>query len=156
MRSLITIALIAAASVGCGGTWENDPNNWQRIFRDEKPPDIQVVNSFFWQSSHWSYEFSYHIHIAPNARFEADLKETWHLVPGTQPGPRRWIDDPESNIWSGEVNDWSRCMRGPEWFAPGSTESYEIWVEPDDDGWDHLTLYIKKESRDLFLCDYQL
>ena len=63
-----------------GGTWEDNDDNWERIFYEEKPENITVNNSWFWQSSHWTYEYCFFIEIKNNPQFISKLIEENNLV----------------------------------------------------------------------------
>lgn len=42
----------------CGsGTFKDDPKTWNKVFGEGAPKEIQIINSQFWKSTHWSYEF---------------------------------------------------------------------------------------------------
>ena len=74
----ITIALgVVVALTGCGyftaGEWDDDPKNWGRAFRSEKPAEVVVVHSRFVQTPHWSYEFAYFFEIEPDAALREQL-----------------------------------------------------------------------------------
>ncbi len=48
MKKAFYILLLFMLS-GCfmGGTWEDNDDNWERIFYEEKPDNITIVNSWF-------------------------------------------------------------------------------------------------------------
>jgi len=155
MRQALLLVLAVAGCISCGGTWEDDPKNWRRIFGEKQPLDVEIVHSRYWLSPHWTHEFSFHLHLKANERYEKELKERYNMVRGTRPGPRRWADGPEV-VWNGEDNDWGRCSGTTDWFTPKPVENYDVWVEPGDPTWHHLTLYVDRDTHELFLCDVQL
>jgi len=71
MSRLTGMLLVVCCTAGCGyfasGTWDDDSKNWTRAFDTSKPPDVVVVHSRYSRFPHWTYEFEYYFHIAPNA-----------------------------------------------------------------------------------------
>ena len=54
MTRFITIAACALMLVGCGGTYVDDKHNFERAFKFQKPKDVQVIHSIYWQSPHFT------------------------------------------------------------------------------------------------------
>lgn len=51
----------------CGsGTFEDDPESWNKVFGEDTPNEIEITNSRFWKSAHWTYEFEYYCKFKSN------------------------------------------------------------------------------------------
>jgi len=148
MKCLSTITLsllLVLGNAGCGyvkaGTWEDDPENWNRALRSTKPPEVEVMHSRYWRSPHWSYEFEYFFEIGPNAKLKEQLfgKNKLQQVTG----------DEAANIKRNVFRD------PPKWFAPNDVTEYEVWVlegEPNS----NFKVLIDKKSGVTFFNDYQV
>lgn len=130
---------------GCGyvasGTWEDDAENWSRVFGFEQPPGVVLVHSKYWRAPHWTYEAGWFLQIAPNADFERRLFELNELVElqGAEAAAAL------SNTVGTE----------PAWFTPLSDEQYSVWIyatEPKG----NFMVAIERETRTLFLSDGQM
>jgi len=142
MKKLVAM-LVVLVSAGChpAGTWRDDERNWQRAFRSTKPADVVVVHSQFWRSAHWTYEFEYFFHIKSNAPLREQLFTANDLeeIPGTN--------------MATAVEDFFQDK--PGWFLPGSATNYDAWIyrtEPRG----NFRVFIHRDSRDLFITDYQI
>jgi len=128
--------------VGCSaGTWENDSKNWQKAFGSSAPDEIAVVNSFYWQSAHFTLEFEYFFEIETTDVVTQELIEFNQLTKvetGNEP----------SNIHS-YVND------KPIWFVPKELDNYDIYTEQANR---HATfkVFIDRETGHVFLTENQL
>src|SRR5690606_32549419 len=124
---------------GCffdSGTWDNDEDNWERIFYTEKPDDIVINNSRFWKSSHWTYEYYFFIEIQKNKAFASKIIK-------------------ENNLRKAAVKEDPDFFGDkPDWFLPQDIDKYELWQEQDK--YENMKLYIDKEKGTIFLTDYQL
>jgi len=140
--SFVALAVISGTAISCheSGTWENDQKNWRRIFRALKPPDVEVVHSWFWRSPHFTYECEYYVQIRKNPKFQDHLisMNNMHELTTEQ---LRW------------VTDWSQHR--PNWFAPNALIDYRVLVYPDV-ARGQFTLLIDRQTGDLFLYDVQL
>ena len=75
-KSLLILFLGLVISIGgCGssGTWDDDPQNWNRAFQSSKPKDVKLIHSRYWRSAHWSYEFEYLFEVEKNNKFREQL-----------------------------------------------------------------------------------
>ena len=61
MTRLLLLMIISSSLSSCGyfnsGTWEDDPETWNKVFGEEVPSEVEIIHSRFWKSAHWSYEF---------------------------------------------------------------------------------------------------
>ena len=134
----LLVAMLLLGGCGRSGTWTDDPKNWQRAFRSQKPDDVVVVHSKYWRSPHWTYEYEYFFHVEANDALHRQLLEQNDLVrvEGT-------------NAVSTRLMPFSDR---PEWFAPDTPERYEVWKYADDTQSD-FTVFVEKDTKDLFLAD---
>jgi len=128
---------------GCGyfssGTWNDAPENWERAFHTQKPDDVVVLHSQFWQSSHFTSEFRYFFEIAAHQNLENQLLSENDLVE---------LKDVQRWDVSGALQD------APEWFVSKSIDNYEIFRYRDKEG-RKFFVFIDTENRNIYLTDYQ-
>ncbi len=102
--------LISLTLCSCGGTWENDDSSWEKTFGEEKPEDIELINSYFWKSSHWTYEYEVCMEIKYNQK--------WLL---------KMIDEYDMEATTIFSLDQIGFVNGkPSWFAPKTDEDYVL------------------------------
>ena len=145
MSRITTVAVLVTSllAASCGyirsGKWEDDPDNWGRAFHSGKPQDVVVVHSEYWRSPHWSYEAGYLFELEPNAVLRRQLFSENRL---------RKLEGSELAI------DPRPCFKCPEWFAPKSLDSYEIWTYEGDPR--NFRILIDKSTGHIYLGDYQI
>jgi len=140
MRLAHFITIVCAAVLTCSchrsGTWNDDPKNWQRAFRERMPTNIGVVHSVYWRSAHWTYEAAYYFQVTGAVR-SALLSDT-NLVR---------LETINTNMdFFGEK---------PEWFAPKPLGAYEVWGYTNEPP-SKFRLLIDKTNETAFFTDYQL
>jgi hypothetical protein len=126
---------------GCheSGTWQDDPKNFERVFRSSQPKDVVVVHSKFWRSPHWSYEFEYFIQIGPNDEFKKRLFDHNKFK--------------ELRITNNESYSVTYFFQErPNWFLPKTINNYDVWSYADEPN-SRFRLFIDKISREMFLID---
>lgn len=143
------VGLLLAAVVlgtGCGysqsGTWNDDPDNWERAFNSTKPPDVEVVHSYYWRSPHWTYEFEYFFEVAPTPELSAQLF-----------GEENQLVQVGSAVPNPSINHFTEP---PAWFVPGNTGGYDVWTPgkgPRAGG--NLQVFVDKDNGHLFLTNHQ-
>lgn len=79
MKLFIKILLTVILFTSCGGTWENDDDNWGKTFGEEKPQNINLINSYFWKSSHWTYEFITYMEIEYNQEWLKKMTNDYEM-----------------------------------------------------------------------------
>lgn len=110
MKLFFKLLLFLLLTTSCGGTWENDDTSWEKTFGEEKPTDIELINSYFWKSSHWTYEFEVYMEIKYNQK--------WLL---------KMIDDYEMEATTEfSMNQIGLVNEKPSWFAPKTAEDYVL------------------------------
>lgn len=136
---------LSGSLIGCGyfyaGTWEDDPGNWNRIFRtSEPPPGIKLIHSWYSRAPHFTYEFEYF----------AMLEVTEEA--------RQGILDPEQLEQVKRLSEQKELTHffheKPKWFLPKPLESYQVWVfqkEPKQ----HYRVFVDKKTGVVFLTDFQ-
>lgn len=121
------------------GTWENDPKNWHRAFKEEPPVGIKVIHSKYWRSRHFTYEYAYYFEVCPSPEWkEAFLKK--HDLERVSP--------PQSSTYHGNYHS----DLTPDWFVPGASDNYEIW---DKHGY-HGSVWIDKSNGHLFFFEIEV
>ena len=140
-RTFIVLLLMCLTGCHESGTWQDDPGNFERVFNIEKPVDVTVVNSWYWRSPHWTYEFAYFLHIRGNVDFQDRLIQRNKLK--RMPA-------------GGEKNDITNFAdEKPAWFIPGTLDQYEIWTYVDRPS-NSFRVFIDRRTGDIFLSDHQL
>ena len=101
-KRLRVLPLVFLLLYGCGsGTFENDPETWNKVFGEDQPSEIEVLNSKFWKSGHWTYEFELHMAIkAPQQFIDTYFIERYNL-----------IEVKNVNLGNGNPN-------APDWYLP--------------------------------------
>jgi hypothetical protein len=111
----IVIAMVAGCAVsGCGGDFVDHPSTYSWVFRTNPPPEIQVTRSTFWQSSHFTYEYSVFMELTNATRWAEEFRASAGLVATNLPS------DWEASHVAGD--------EAPAWFMPKTSSSYEVWV----------------------------
>jgi hypothetical protein len=139
------VLILAVGLSACGyfqaGTWEDDPKNWERIFKSEKPQDIELLHSWYWRSAHWSYEFEYFLALR-----------------GTDNARRMLFGSNELELYDRVKHHAIRpdffAHEKPDWFLPKPLDRYEVYVyagEPRG----NFRIYLDRDTKDLFLTDFQ-
>lgn len=138
----ICLALLILGLTGCheAGKWEDHPKNFERIFHDSPPDKLVIVHSWFWRSRYFATEFAYFLQVKPNEDFRNGLWQNNHLKPAVTEKDREGLLD--------------FSPPKPAWFIPKPIDQYEAWIYSDKPH-RHFRVFIDKETRELFLCDYQ-
>ncbi len=141
MRSIILLILTTILS-GChsSGTWEDDPKNWDRAFRSDKPGDVIVLHSRYWRSPHFTFEFEYFFEIKTHEGLRKQLFTMNRLI------MLKGIE--ASNAFQDVFAD------RPPWFLPKIENRYEVWIYKDRLR-GNFRVFIDKDTGNLFLTDYQ-
>ena len=142
--ALVTLSVLAAF-LSCGyfmsGTWEDDPKNWRRAFGSSKPDDVVVLHSHYWRSPHWTFECSYFFEIAANADLEEQLFTENRFLK---------IDGDRA---MGARDNFANLK--PQWFAPHPIDRYDVYIYEDEPR-GNFALFVDRETRNLFMGDFQL
>src|SRR5690348_13155130 len=110
----LLFAIVLLLITGCSsGTWEDDEDNWERIYNQEKPDHVKVVHSWYWRSPHWTYEFEFYLETEPNKQILEAYMSAGDLFQVKDP-----IQAPEYELYPSEK---------PKWFVPKSLDKYEVW-----------------------------
>lgn len=135
--------MLVCVLLGCGsaGTWNDDPENWERAFSSTKPDAVVVVHSHYWRSPHWTTEFRYFFQIHDDEELRGQLFDENALTELTGDAAREAFDD--------------SFGERPGWFLPEAPEHYEVWVLTGQPA-SKFRVFVHRESRDLFLTDDQV
>jgi hypothetical protein len=149
--SLIALLLVMAAlrsdpffamqanSIRLAGTWEDDPQNWYRAFKERAPAQVKVVHSKYWRSSHFTYEFIYY--------FEVEATPEWR----NEFLKKRGLTQVSSSI-ARSFRTNTRSDMTPNWFAPDPVELYDVWDKPGYFG----SVWVNKTNGHIHFYDIQL
>jgi hypothetical protein len=116
-------------------TWEDDPQNWHRAFRETQPSIVQVIHSKVWEridnstvGDHTCLELIHYFELqAPTEwkkafvqakRFDLELEDD------TSPRKYRTVINTDET---------------PDWFAPGPSTLYDRWNTMQGSIWIHKT-----------------
>jgi hypothetical protein len=135
-RLLSSVALLCVLS-SCGGTWVDDGGNFERVFGFVKPPEVKVLHSYYWKSTHWSVEYRYFISLQASPKFVDGLTSS-ELMTAVVP------DGAVLDICGGER---------PKWFLPKPLGNYDVWVPKAAVGY---RVFRDRADGALFLCDQRL
>ncbi|HEY4416165.1 MAG TPA: hypothetical protein VGO57_10770 [Verrucomicrobiae bacterium] len=125
--------------IGHAGTWEDDPQNWYRAFKESQPAQVKVVHSKYWRSNHFTEEFIYFFEIEASPEWlRAFLKQRGL----TQVAPEK-VGSFRANINSSDA---------PIWFAPDPVGLYEVWDRPGYFG----SVWINRTNGHIYFYDMQL
>lgn len=102
--------LICFTLSSCGGTRENDDSCWEKTFGEEKPEDIELINSYFWKSSHWTYEFEVYMEMKYNQQWVLKMLDEYEM---------------EATL-DYSMNEIGFENTKPGWFAPKKEEDYVL------------------------------
>lgn len=143
-QGILFFTLLTLLTACSSGTWEDDSKNWERIYDQEKPDNVNVIHSWYWRSSHWSYEYEFYIETDSNKQILESFISKSDLVQ---------IEDPTKvPIYDLYPSD------KPKWFVPKPLDKYEVWTG----NWkgkayrEYFKLFIDKETGHLYWCDSQL
>ncbi|MEM9679225.1 MAG: hypothetical protein AAF901_02785 [Bacteroidota bacterium] len=128
--------LLCLTFLSCGsGTFIDDPDTWNKVFGEETPNEIEVLNSRFWKSGHWTYEFELFAKLQSEKDF---IKEYF-------------ID--KYSLSQYEIHATVYLEDIPNWFVEKSnSKNYEVWKG----GPNSITLYVHKNKNITYLHVLQL
>lgn len=133
--------ILLAITFGCSrsGTWEDDPKNFERAFRQRPHEDAVIVRSWYWRSPHWTHEFAYFFHFRASENFQKFLFDNNKLKQPETPSERQM------------VAEFSHTK--PTWFIPKHSDVYDVWIYADDPQ-SHFRIFIDKTTQDIFVADF--
>lgn len=137
MKTYIKFALLIILFSSCGGTYENDDIVWEKAFNEEKPDEINLSHSYFWKSSHWTYECIIYMEIGYN---------------------QKWLLSKIKEYKMDATLDFTKAGIGlfderPHWFAPKTEENYILFkskVSPE------LMILLDKKTNVMYFTYTQL
>jgi hypothetical protein len=129
---------------GCGyfyaGTWEDDPDNWERAYGYDKPDDINVVHSWYWRSPHFTMEYELYMETTLNKDILHSFLSKGDLVERESAADER-------------VEEMMNYNSQPAWFVPKALDKYEVWVGSKPTAFE---LFIDRETGHLYWHEIQL
>ncbi|MFN0006583.1 MAG: hypothetical protein ACKVXR_01645 [Planctomycetota bacterium] len=139
------VCALLGLATSCGyvmaGTWEDDPENWDRYFETTKPGDVVVVHSKYSRLPHWTLEFRCFFEIVPTAELTNQLF--------TQNRLRRLMES--------EISEAESLLGGedvPGWF-PEDLSRLEGWKYEGYPG-SNFRLFVDPATGHLFMTDEQI
>lgn len=96
--------------VACSRTWVDDPGNYKRAFGFAKPPEVEVIHSYY--KEHYPGQFQYFFAMKTSPAFQASLLSQRGTTKKNGPLGREGCGEP------------------PDWFVPNPSDQYELWISP--------------------------
>ena len=128
-----------ADSIRHAGTWEDDPLNWYRAFKERPPAQVKVIHSKYWRSSHFTYEFIYYFEVEASPKWRDEFLKKRGQTQVSPATARSFRTTTSSDMT-------------PNWFAPDPVELYDVWDRAGDFG----SVWINKTNGHIFFYDIQL
>lgn len=129
------LIFISLLFLSCGsGTFENDPKTWGKVFNEDIPKEVEIINSKFWKSTHWSYEYELFMKFKSNNRFVKNY----------------FIDN--FNLTKSQFSVSLNMSEVPNWFPIKDLNNYDIWINKTN----YMKLYIDKKSNLFYIHCLQL
>jgi hypothetical protein len=141
MKQAIALVILILTSCHRSGTWHDNDDNWKRAFRTQRPDNVRVIQSRYWRSPHWTFEYEYHFHISANTDLFSRLVR---------------LNDLELLSGADRTNAFRDFFHEkPGWFIPKSPEHYDTWHYKDRHA-GRFRIFIDKDSQELFITDFQI
>jgi len=134
------IFAMQADSIRHAGTWEDDPQNWYRAFREEQPAQVKVIHSKYWRSDHFTVEFIYYFELETTPEWRDAFLKSRGLTQVSPSVARSFRADRSSD-------------NTPDWFAPDPVDLYDVW---DRSGYSRGSVWINKTNGHIYFYDAQL
>jgi len=109
---LVLAAGCALSAMGCAhgaGTFEDEPGNWQRAFRTERPSGVEVVRSSVVRLGSGGTLGWFELRATPASEAELFANDL-EPVPDAEAGRVRAL-----------------ALGAPRWFAPEPVKRYAVW-----------------------------
>lgn len=128
IKKSFQIALLFLLLCSCGsGTFENDPESWHKVFGEDTPENIEVLQSRFWKSAHWTYEFEFYCKLKADKTVLKDY----------------FID--HYSMKKRDNRTTFHSSNKPNWFVK-DLEGFEIWEKQFK-----MTLFINEQTEEVYL-----
>lgn len=128
-----------AESLVHAGTWEDDPQNWNRAFKERQPASVKIIHSKYWRSNRFTYEFVYYFEVDAAPEWKNNFLKSRELIQVDASAAHGFRD----NVHSDDT---------PAWFAPDPVNQYEVWDRTGYPG----SVWINKTNGHIFFYDMQL
>lgn len=127
MKNRLLILLTTFLFLSCGsGTFENDPKSWNKVFGENIPEEIEIINSRFWKSMHWTYEFEFFCKLKSDQKFlnqyfieHYNMKERKEKMVFHSDNKPKWFIFNEENF-----KVWEKEFQMTLYFNEKSNEAY--------------------------------
>jgi hypothetical protein len=138
MQRSLVLSIAALLLVGCSnGTWNDDPDNWERAFGESRPADgITIVHSWYWRSPHFTAEYRWIFEL----RLTEDVK-------------KEVTANPDFALLS-EKDGLSRSLQsGPSWFAPEPRSAFDVYESKSEE---NFLMLVERIGARSFWSNYRL
>ena len=137
--SVFSSGMLTASFYIGSGTWEDDPKNWYRAFREQQPSEVTVIHSKYWNSAHITEEYIYFFEVRATPEWRDAFLRRRQLQPV-----------PPSDAWSFRCSNASDIT--PDWFAPDPVTDYDVWDRAEY----HGSVFINKTNGHIHFYGVQL
>jgi hypothetical protein len=108
-------AALTVMLAGCGGSYVDDKHNFERALLFQRPKDVQVAHSIYWQSPHFTDEHCYFLELQPSDI--STILTTLTNLPDVVAFADNQREIPPS-----------LAVERPKWFATSPRSTYEVWT----------------------------
>jgi hypothetical protein len=139
----IQIAVLALITAACGyveaGSWEDDPENWDRAFGGSTPAGVHVTHSLYKRYPHFTHEHELYFELQADREFVDGLISRFQLTKASEDSSRE-LDRGGASV--------------PSWFLPEPMNRYDIWIRTRMPG--EMRLFVDKSTGAVHLTHSQL
>ena len=133
---LLILPLVTVSVIVGPFSPRNHAKHWKAAFGQPLPDQVDVVNSHFVRTYHWTYEFECFFELRPDEEVQRQIISAWRL---------RRLEEFTTGTFFGET---------PRWFLPEAPYRYETWVTPDYPA-DNLRVSIDSKTGQIYITHYQ-
>lgn len=121
ITTIFPVMAFTVLLTGCGGTYVDDKDNFERALRFNRPSDVQLVRSHYWQSPHFTDEHCYYLELQPGTN-STIFQTLTNLTPVAL-----------NTLTNGQtLFPQTLVIKRPDWFAPKPATDYELWTSTNE------------------------
>ena len=141
VKYFIGLSILISSLFSCGyfmsGTWQDDNENWNRVYHYDLPDSVEIIHSFYWRSAHWTLEQEYFFQL----KYDEEIINSFLSKGGMK-------------LHEDNIEPLLRYFNDkPSWFAPLDNDRYDIFIE---EGLGNFKLFVDKDKNYIFWSDYQI